>query len=173
MLSVLSPSPIPNRHRSVIRRRHKLNTESRTVRCQGRRHGLAAASSSTSFLPPTPCKSFQALRRLKRHVSTVSKLYSGTPNKKRRLSLGGFKSTWISRTSSSFSPSRSTSRSSSAENGRKFFRLGVIGSGSFCTVFKVKSAESNDIYALKKCTTFLRTKLCFISCFLSSLIVIS
>jgi len=36
--------------------------------------------------------------------------------------------------------------------------LGVIGSGSFCTVFKVKSAESNDIYALKKCTTFLRTK---------------
>jgi len=41
---------------------------------------------------------------------------------------------------------------------RQYENLGIIGMGSFCTVFKVQNRESKRLYALKKSSTVLRTK---------------
>jgi len=51
-------SPLSNPHESILRRRHLVDGECRTVPAQQRRRqSVAAMQSTTNKLPPTPCKS--------------------------------------------------------------------------------------------------------------------
>ena len=161
MLSLVSPSPAINHYHSIQRRQHKLTSKCRTVKYIRRAERASIAGvSSTSLIPPTPCK-FTARRRnaymerlsRKRSLSSLSPSeLVKSPQNRRRLNPD------LSENSASLFLEHPDAHNG-GDKSREYANLGVIGAGSLCTVFKVQQAESQCFYALKKSNRFLWTKL--------------